>query len=161
MKVRDIMRPVAVSLPQSGTLRDVVQVFLQHHLDSLPIIDAALRVVGVITIDHLVDIFLPRYHELLRDLSALEDKGQIVSLFAASSFGLGHPNEKLILAADIMNSHIRWVSQDDTLLQAAARLQAQNAQRLPVIDRDDKLVGILSHADIVLALLRGDAAKVR
>lgn len=155
MKVRDVMRTTVVSLPQNSALRDVLRQFMDHHLDTLPIVDAAQRLVGFITIDDLIDIFLPRYFELLRDYAALEDKGQLAALFNASFAGLDQREENLILAADVMNTHLQWVQNEDDLLQAAARLQSQNVQRLPVVDRDDKLVGLISDFEIVLALLHG------
>src|SRR5205807_2007500 len=134
---------------------DVLDKFLAHHLDSLPIIDAAQRVVGFITIDELADIFLPRYYEILRDFSALEDKGQLASLFGEAFAGLDMHHEQLILAADVMRSKLHWVSQDDSLLEAAASLQEQNCERLPVVDKDRKLVGLISDFELILALLRG------
>jgi CBS domain-containing membrane protein len=155
MKVQDVMRRSVVSLPQNASLYEVLQKFTNHHIDSLPVLDAAQRVVGFITIEDLVDLFLPRYYELLRDYAALEDKGQIGSLFDLSFVGLDPAEEKLILAADIMNSRVHWVRGEDSLLAAAARLQAQNFERLPVVDRDQKLVGLISDFEIVLALLNG------
>jgi CBS domain-containing membrane protein len=155
MKVRDVMRTSVVVLPQNATLKDVLDKFLKHHLDTLPVVDAAERVVGFLTIDDLAAIFLPRYHEILRDLSALEDKGQLVSLFNQSFQGLDIHDEGLILAADIMKPGLHWVSVDDSLLEAAARLQAQKYHRLPVVDKDQKLVGLISDFDLILALLRG------
>jgi CBS domain-containing protein len=161
MRVRDVMRKSVISLPQNGKLREIVSTFIQNHIDCLPVIDAAQRVVGFITVDDLTDIFFPRYYELLRDMSVLEDKGQIGSLFDTSFTGLDRAQENLILAADVMNSHLEWVSQEDTLLQAAARLQAQGLERLPVVDRDQKLVGLISDFEVILALLHGSsAAKV-
>src|ERR1041385_7860027 len=106
------MRTSVIVLPQNATLKDVLDKFLDHHLDSLPIVDAAQRVVGFITIDDLVDIFLPRYHEILRDFSALEDKGQLTSLFNQAFVGLDVAHEKLILAADVMTSDIRWIQSE-------------------------------------------------
>src|SRR5258708_2486571 len=138
MKVRDVMRKSVVSLPQNGKLREIVNAFITHHIDCLPIIDAAERVVGFITVDDLTDVFFPRYYELLRDLAVLEDKGQIGSLFDTSFAGLDQAQENLIIAADVMNSHLEWIPQEDSLLRAAARLQAQGLQRLPVVDRDQK-----------------------
>jgi CBS domain-containing membrane protein len=155
VKVKDVMRTSVVVLPQNATLKDILDKFLEHHLDSLPIIDAALRVVGFITIDDLVDIFLPRYHEILRDFSALEDKGQLASLFNQAFAGLDTHHEKLILAADVMCSKLRWVDAEDSLLEAAANLQEQNYERLPVVDHDRKLVGLISDFEVILALLRG------
>jgi CBS domain-containing membrane protein len=159
VKVKDVMRTSVVVLPQNASLKDVLDKFLQHHLDSLPIIDAALRVVGFITIDDLVDIFLPRYFEILRDFSALEDKGQLASLFNQAFAGLDSHHEKLILAADVMCSKIRWITAEDSLLEAAAHLQEQNYERLPVVDRDQKLVGLISDFEVILALLRGTPAE--
>jgi CBS domain-containing membrane protein len=155
MKVKDVMRTAVVVLAQNATLKDVLDKFLKHHLDSLPIIDAAQRVVGFITIDDLADIFLPRYYEILRDFSALEDKGQLASLFSEAFAGLDMHHEKLILAADVMSSKLHWVSLDDSLLEAAAHLQEQNYERLPVVDKDQKLVGLISDFEVILALLRG------
>lgn len=158
MRVRDVMRKSVVSLPQNASLHQVIQQFIQYHLDSLPIVDAAERVVGFITIDDLVDVFLPRYHELLRDFAALEDKGQLASLFDLSFVGLDPIQEKLILAADVMVTKLTWIQRDHSLLQAAAQLQIQNYGRLPVVDPDQKLVGMLSDYDVVLALLQGSTA---
>ena len=158
MKVKDVMRTSVVSLPQNATLKDVLAKFLNHHLDCLPVIDAAQRMVGYITIDDLVDVFLPRYYEILRDFSALEDKGQLASLFNQAFQGLDMHHEQLILAADIMNSDIHWVSSNESLLEAAAHLQGQNYERLPVVDKDQKLVGLISDFEVILALLRGTSA---
>lgn len=155
MKVRDVMRRAVISLPQNGKLKTIVQTFVENHIDCLPIVDAAERVVGLITVNDLIDVFFPRYHDLLRDLMVLEDKGQIGSLFDTSFAGLDHVQEQLILAADVMNSHLQWIPQEDTLLQAASRLQAQGLRRLPVVDRDQKLVGLICDFEIVLALLTG------
>ena len=88
--------------------------------------DAAQRVVGLITVDDLIDVFFPRYYELLRDMTVLEDKGQIGSLFDASFSGLDRVQEQLILAADVMNSNIKPVFQEDSLLQAASRRLASH-----------------------------------
>jgi CBS domain-containing membrane protein len=159
MKALDVMRRSVVSLPQNATLQDVLSKFQKHRLDSLPIVDAAQRVVGFITIDDLIDIFLPRYHELLRDFAALEDKGQLVSLFDRSFTGLDLTEGKLILAADLMNTHLHWVHSDTSLIEAAALLQSQNLQYLPVVDRDRHLVGLISDFEVVLALLRGSTAE--
>ena len=157
MKVRDVMRKAVVSMPQNATLRDIVAKFQQQHLDCLPIVDAAERVVGFMTIHDLIEIFLPRYYDLLRDLAVLDDEGQMAALFESAFVGL-QSSQRLILAADVLKPNLACVNQDDSLLQAAARFQTQGQHRLPVVDRDQKLVGLLSSFEIVLALLRGSVA---
>lgn len=153
------MRPAPHFLPQNATLQEVIQKFVDYRLDSLPIVDAAERVVGYITVDDLIDVFFPRYQELLRDFSALEDKGQLASLFDLSFIGLEPLHEKLVLAADVMTTKLIWIQASDSLLQAAATLQSQNYGQLPVIDMDHKLVGLLADHEVVLALLQGSTSR--
>jgi CBS-domain-containing membrane protein len=155
------MRRSVESLPQSATLDEVIKKFLRHQLESMPIVDAAERVAGIVTVHDLIDIFLPRYFDLLRDLAVLEDKGQLASLFDLSFAGLDTHTEKLILAADVMHAHLQWINEDDSLLIGASRLQTQRQRGLPVIDRDGKLVGWVFDYDIVLALLKGNAAAAK
>ncbi len=158
MKVRDVMRTQVVSIAQNNTLSDVVRTFVDNHVQMAPVVDAAMRVVGLITVQDLADIFLPRYFDLLRDFAALQDKGQLASLFDTAFMNFDRSQDNLILAADIMKTHIDWVHDEDSLLQAASRLQTQRQSRLPVIDRDKKLVGLLSDYEVILSLLSGKPA---
>jgi CBS domain-containing membrane protein len=149
------MHQPVIYLPQNASLAEVIRTFVRHHIDCLPVVDAAVRVVGLITIEDLVELFLPRYYEMLRDFSVLQDKGQLAYLFDATFPGMDRYEKNLIMAADFMKTHLHWVHTDDSLLQAAACLQSQHLKRLPVVDRDDKLVGLLSDYEVVLALFHG------
>jgi|GEM_PF-1627576 len=157
MKVIDVMRPAKVSLAQNASLAQVVDAFLQHHLNMLTIVDAAQHVVGIITPTDLLDFLFPRFYELLRDYNALEDKGQLSSLFGAAFSGLDIADNKLILAADIMRTHLIWVNGDDALLAASSRLFGQRMAELPVVDRDRRFLGLLSETDVILSFLKGHA----
>lgn len=156
MKVSDVMRKTAVSLPHNATLQQVIEAFIRYKLDMLPIVDAAQHVVGLLSASDLLDILFPRFYDLLRDYAALEDKGQLSSLFDSAFSGLDIAENKLILAADVMRTNLIWIGVDDSLVSAASRLFGQQAAELPVVDRDRRLVGLLSETEVVLSLLRGN-----
>jgi CBS domain-containing protein len=155
MKVTDVMRPAGLSLTQNANLAKVVETFLNYRVDMLPIVDAAQHVVGVITVQDLLDFLFPRFYEILRDYNALEDKGQLSSLFSSAFSGLDLSDNQLILAADMMRTHLIWVGAEDSLLAAASHLFGQRATQLPVVDRDRRFVGTLSETDVVLSFLKG------
>ena len=52
---------------------------------------------------------------------------------------------------DIMTPNPTTVSQDDTLQTARARMLERNCRRLPVLDIDGKLCGIITDRDLRLA----------
>src|SRR5476651_179655 len=103
------MRKQVVSIAQNNTLSDVVRAFVDNHIQMAPVVDAAQRLVGLITVQDLADIFLPRYFDLLRDFAALQDKGQLASLFDTAFMNFDRSQDHLILAVDIMKTKIDWI----------------------------------------------------
>lgn len=49
---------------------------------------------------------------------------------------------------DVMSAQVEWVFEDEGLAEAAAKMQQLQIRRLPVLDRDKRLVGIVSLGDL-------------
>ena len=49
---------------------------------------------------------------------------------------------------DVMSADVEWVFEDEGLAEVAAKMQQLQIRRLPVLDRDKRLVGILSLGDL-------------
>ncbi len=56
------------------------------------------------------------------------------------------------LARDVMTSPAVSVRWDATVLEASALMEEKNIRRLPVVDEDDILIGIISDGDVREAL---------
>jgi CBS domain-containing protein len=50
--------------------------------------------------------------------------------------------------ADVMSGHVRCVHEDDDLEQVLTQMAQTQIRRMPVLDRNEKLVGIVSLGDI-------------
>jgi hypothetical protein len=59
---------------------------------------------------------------------------------------------------DVMTRAVRSIRPGATLWEAAEQMQRSGVNRLPVVDEDGALVGIVSRADIVRLVGRSDAA---
>ncbi|MBX5459447.1 MAG: CBS domain-containing protein [Steroidobacteraceae bacterium] len=49
---------------------------------------------------------------------------------------------------DVMSSEVRYCFEDDDVIEVAENMSEQQIRRLPVVNRDKRLVGIISLADI-------------
>lgn len=49
---------------------------------------------------------------------------------------------------DVMSAQVEWVFEDEGLAEAAAKMQQLQIRRLPVLDREKRLVGIVSLGDL-------------
>ncbi|HHB90839.1 MAG TPA: CBS domain-containing protein [Anaerolineae bacterium] len=56
------------------------------------------------------------------------------------------------LARDVMTSPAITIRWDATVLEAAALMEDQNIRRLPVVDEEDVIIGIISEGDVREAL---------
>ena len=118
--VKDIMTKDVDVLPQSASLKEVADFMKKRDVGSIPIVEAS-RVVGLVTDRDIV----------LR------------------STAMGHdPNE--VTAGDIMSRELAFVFLDQDVKEAAKVMQDKQIRRLPVLDRQMQMVGIISIGDLAV-----------
>jgi CBS domain-containing protein len=121
MKVSQLMKQGVCSCNLNDSLNAAAQIMWEHDCGCVPVKDSEGRVVGVIT-DR--DISMAAYLQ----------GGPLRALQVSSSMGKG----------------IFTCRPDDTIAQAEATMREHQVRRLPVVDGDGKLVGILSLNDIAI-----------
>lgn len=121
MKVQDIMNKTPKSCNQNANLAAVVEAMWASDCGSLPVVDEAGKVVGMLT-DRDICIALGTRNQPASEITARE----VVSgnLFACA------PNDEIHTALETM--------------------KAQKIRRLPVLDQAGKLQGILCLDDLAL-----------
>jgi len=147
MRVRDVMTTMVVTATPEMSFQQLVDVMLRHGVSSVPIVDSEWRPIGIVT---------------EADLVAKEAFGARRRLLdVAAAFAFRHENpwaEKArgLCAGAIMSAPARTVRPDDQLRLAAAQMLSFGVKRLPVVDDDGHLVGIVSRRDVLRVFHRGD-----
>ncbi|PWU20534.1 MAG: hypothetical protein C5B48_12395 [Candidatus Rokuibacteriota bacterium] len=142
LHVRDVMARAVSSVTVDTPLIAVVELLLRGNVKALPVLDAQGHVTGIITGGDLLnrgnlDLRLSIEHEL--DAETLRE--HLVALERGAKS-----------ARDVMTRHVHTIDADTDLATAIALMATQNVKRLPVVDRDKALVGIVSRADVLRAL---------
>lgn len=65
-----------------------------------------------------------------------------------------------VTARDVMSQEIQWCRADDDLEEAMERMESRQIRRLPVIDDNKRLVGMLSLGDIATAASASEIREV-
>lgn len=114
-----------------------------HRIKALPVVDRARRLVGIVT---LADFM--RHAEVDADLRLADRLRRLVK-----PTGLSH-TDKPEVVGQIMTRHVRVTSANRPLVDLVPVFSEGNHHHLPVIDGQQKLVGIITQADLVRALHR-------
>ena len=129
--VSDLMTSRVFTLRRTDTLQDVRSLMQLAKIRHIPVTEDGDRFVGLLTHRDLLG-----YAEINR-----EEQEEI---------------ESSILVGDIMQTDVRTVAPDTLLREAAEILYRNKYGCLPVLDGDNKLVGIITEADflrLAIALL--------
>jgi CBS domain-containing protein len=125
MKVKDLMTTKVSSVGCNDTASVAGWLMWDHDCGALPVVDESDRVIGVITDRDICMAAVTR------------DRG---------------PSD--IVVSEAMSKTLYSCSADDSLITAEDIMRLNQIRRLPVLDSEQRLLGILSLADVIHATNR-------
>lgn len=129
----------------TATVADAANLFWNHHIGMLPVVDNTGHLVGIIQLHNLLHLIMPVFVDLIEDFDYVGDFGAIEDREPA--------REELNLPiSEVMEAPIS-VEEDSGLVRAFAFIHKGDLIDLPVVNSDGKLVGLASRVDIGRALL--------
>lgn len=140
LRVRDIMSTTVATVTPATPVAEVAELLIRRQLKALPVVEGE-RVVGIITGGDLLQrAGMGLRLSLQRRLppEALMDQWQQLAAQGKS-------------ARDIMTTPVVTVSTETRVGEAARLMVDRHLKRLPVVDRQGNLVGIVSRLDVLAA----------
>jgi CBS domain-containing protein len=146
--VRDRMQRGTPSVAPDTGLGDLARLLSDERLSSVPVVEDG-RLVGIVGQADLI------FQEIEQDV----EMPHTLPIFGGVIFleRMDHWRERFRRAfgtsvRDLMTSDVQTVTPDATVHEAAKRMIDENVNRLPVVDEDGAVVGVISRADVVRAL---------
>ncbi len=146
MRVKDVMSSPVVTVAAETPLRAVAARLVEHGISGAPVVAADGSVLGVVSEGDIV----------VRERGAGRARSQLASFSDADGARLERKLDAQT-AGEAMTGPPITVPADAPLAQAAALIVDRGVNRLPVTDGRQRLVGIVSRADLVRAFARSDA----
>ena len=145
MKVKEIMTKDVKSLSGEETVKDALDIISRLEISGLPVIDKDRNLLGMFTEKDILRIILPGYLTQVGAFVYGDDPKNIKNKFL---------NLHNLKVAEVMNKAVETVKEDTSLSEAARLMLTKNVRRMPVLDADKKVTGIISRYDVLAALRR-------
>jgi len=151
MPVREVMTADVVTFNPADNVQEAMQQLVDRGVDAGPVVDDAGAVVGMLSTGDLIveeaRVHFPSVVNFLGvnvtwpfDHKELDDT---MSKALGASVG------------EVMTAEPLTIDIDASVEEAATVMHDQNVSRLPVLDADGRLAGIVARGDIVKAIVRG------
>jgi IMP dehydrogenase len=139
------MKQKVITLPNTGTTLDAVRLCTQHHIGTLPVIDEKRQLLGLIRLQDLINLVMPDFVRLIDEIDFVRDFGAMEHHQPGADL-LEQP-ARLFMSSPVS------VEETTGLLCALALLHKHQVSDLPVVDAENRLLGIASQVDIGTALM--------
>ena len=147
MKAKDIMSTNLVTVEPGATIREIAAALIEHRISGVPVVDKAGKLLGIVSEGDLMRKELtPRLPDAVNIL------GAIIYYHGVARYREDFKKLMADTAREIMTKKIISVSEDTEIEAIGKCMLDHEIKRVPVL-RDGKLVGLISRADLIKALL--------
>ncbi len=141
--VKDVMMKTVITVKRDADLHEAARLLSERGISGMPVVDDNNRVIGVISEADLLTLAGMKREHTFKDILRTI---------------LGEPLPARVSGGnrveDVMSFPPITSRADDSVADVAKILDERRIKRLPVVDDQGKLLGIISRADIVRAIGR-------
>jgi CBS domain-containing protein len=147
--VKEVASKEVVAVDAVDTVHNALELMAENRVSALPVVDARGVCVGIISTTDLMEVA----REMEDEISNLGRVDEIshrwfLDLLADHDMERRHVSE-------VMTETVASIGPDVLLVDAARQMLRHHVHRLPVLDDNQRIVGILSTMDILKAFADG------
>jgi CBS domain-containing protein len=146
MKASDVMTREVVTTSPEASVKDVAVLMINHRVSGVPVLDQEGRLVGIVTEG---DLLRRAESGSVRRPSGWRDWFSANSGLAAE-YAKSHGRR----VSDVMTHEVVTLPESAGMVEIADLMETKRIKRIPVVE-DDRLVGIVSRANLLQVLASG------
>ncbi len=140
--VKDVMTNCVVAVREDADFKEMVAVMRSRRISAFPVIDSSGRVVGVVSEADL----------LLKETTPALPRGATWPPWRLRD----RSKAAGVTAAELMTKPAVTIGEDAAVAEAARLMQSRKVKRLPVVDGNGRLRGIITRTDVLSVFERPD-----
>ncbi|MFC1646597.1 HPP family protein, partial [Candidatus Omnitrophota bacterium] len=146
MKVENVMIKNVKSILPDISVKKAMVLLSENKISGLPVIDSEGKLEGMLTEKDILNYILPGY---------LKKVGSFI--YQDNPKAIGNKVKELSQerkVGDIMRRDIITVKPEASLSEVARTMLTERVRRIPVVDKEDKVIGIIAREDVVKAFMK-------
>jgi len=148
LTAKEVMNKKVITIKKDASIEELSELLINNKISGVPVLDENSSLAGIVSEADIIvqnsDLHFPRYFKLL---------DAIIYLESLNKFKRSLQKHLATKVEDIMTVKVKTVGEDTPINEIADIMLDNRVNRLPVMDKNDKLVGIITRADIVKSMV--------
>ena len=153
LKVKDFMIQNVVSIMPGATVKDLLKLLIKHRIGGVPVVDNQNKLVGMISDGDVIRYLAPKegsVRDLVYGVFIEEEETEQDVLKEKINTDISN----ILETSMRYKKEVYTVKEEDKFEKAMHILSKHHFKKLPVIDCENKVIGIISRGDINDSLLK-------
>ena len=142
MNVKEIMTTKVNTLSPEMNAREALDLLIKLQISGLPVVDEHKKLIGMFTEKGVLRTLLPGYIDKVGSFTYQENPKMIKQKVDAL---------QAMKVKDIMRLEVVTVDEETALSEVARIMLTQKIRRIPILNKDKQIIGIVAREDVVKA----------
>ena len=148
LTAKEIMNKKVITIKKGASINELSELLVNNKISGVPVLDENGNLAGIVSEGDIIvqnsDLHFPRYFKLL---------DAIIYLESLNKFKRSLQKHLATKVEDIMTVKVKTAHEDTPINEIADIMLDSRVNRLPVMDKNNKLIGIITRADIVKSIV--------
>lgn len=158
IKIQDAMQKDVVTFSKVTQIGDAAKILRENKISGAPVLDKDENLVGIVSegdIMRLLEVHSPNLNLILpAPLDLIELPIRMKHEYDEIAEGI--KKAALILVQEIMTRKVVTITPEKSISDAAELMDSHDIKRLPVVDDNGKLIGIITRGDLIGAMVKSN-----
>jgi CBS domain-containing protein len=144
MQARDVMVSPVITVGKIATVRDVAKILLEKRISAVPVVDNVGKVIGIVT-----------ESDLMHRAEAGTERPYswwVHFLAGDATMAADYVKSHATRIEDVMTTDVVTATPETLLHEIAMLFEERQIKRVPIVNNDGDLVGIVSRANLIQAV---------
>ncbi|MGY0691681.1 CBS domain-containing protein [Virgibacillus sp. FSP13] len=143
MKVNEFMITDVVTITKDKTIKQLLEILVKNKIGGVPVVDEQNKLLGMISDGDVIRYLQPKARTIY-DMFSLVLVSEREDLSYKLGYAVDHEVEKMM-----RHKETHTVHPDDELDVALSILSKYRFKKIPVVDNNNKVVGVISRGDVI------------
>ncbi|MBP7653324.1 CBS domain-containing protein [Candidatus Dependentiae bacterium] len=143
--VADIMSPTPQTINSNQSIHELIDLFFMKNISYAPVVNDSEILIGEVTVNEIIKFGIPSYASMMKNLNFLRNFEPFEEMLTK---GREHK------VKEIMKKPYFKLMPDASIIEAAFEFSNNHRRHIPIVDNNDKVIGIVSYMDILKKVLR-------
>jgi len=144
MKAKEVMTKNVIAVKEEDTIDDVIKILLSNKISGVPVVNEEKEVIGVVSEADL--IFRDKEIEIPAFIPVMEG---YIFLQSVKKYEEQLKKQVAYKVKDVMSAPVITAKEDEEIEKIANIMLKKRINRIPIVDKEGKLVGLITRSDIL------------